>query len=244
MIVRVTDRPTVSLPRRAWRQTMRIQRRALSALPPDLASRLPAPKSEPFNGQEGRTAIAVEIARKCRIDRVIETGTFRGATTGLLLGIFGVPVATVEADPRFYARVKRNLGHLPKIELNLGDSRSLLRDLAARPDWNQHRVFVYLDAHWEHDLPLAEELQIIAATWPEAVVMIDDFEVPDDPGYGFDDYGSEVGALTAAILPPEVAGWRLLYPAVRSSDETGRRRGSCVLVSPALGAIEFETLRA
>jgi hypothetical protein len=223
---------------------MQVQRKALGALPLSVATRVdrPARKPRPFNGQAERIAIVREIAEKVRIERVIETGSFRGGTTALLAGLFGKPVATVEADPRFHAYVERTVGQLRNVEAVHGDSRSFLRDLADREDWNTWPVFIYLDAHWEHDLPLADELRIIAATWDRAVVMVDDFEVPGDPGYGFDDYGP-VGALTAEYLPPEVADWALMYPAARSSEETGARRGCCVLLSPVLGGVELSTLR-
>jgi hypothetical protein len=44
-------------------------------------------------------------------------------------------------------------------------------------------LFFYLDAHWNEDLPLAEEIDLIFSRSPCAVVMIDDFEVPGDPGF-------------------------------------------------------------
>lgn len=231
------------MPRRTYRRAMRVQRKALGALPIGLSSRLPAPRSAPFNGQQKRIEIVREIAETFPIQRVIETGTFRGATTGLLRGIFGKPVATVEADPRFFAYCERRVGQVPGVEVHHGDSRAFLRDLATRKDWSTWPTFFYLDAHWEKDLPLADELRIIAATWADAVVMIDDFQVPDDPGYKHDDYGPTIGALTAAILPPEVANWRLTYPTAPSGNETGARSGCCVLLSPTLAGVELQTVR-
>ena len=50
-------------------------------------------------------------------------------------------------------------------------------------------LFFYLDAHWNEDLPLAEELDTIFCRSSNPVVMIEDFQVPDDPDYGYDDYG-------------------------------------------------------
>lgn len=231
----------MSLVRRSYRRAMQVQRKALGVLPPSVSSRIPA-RSVPFNGQAGRIAIVRQIAETYPIQRVVETGTFRGATTGLLRGIFGGPVASVEADPRFFAYCESRIGQVPGVMLTLGDSRSFLRDLAGREDWVSWATFFYLDAHWEKDLPLAEELQIIASAWPRAVVMIDDFQVPDDAGYGFDDYGP-VGALTADLLPEEVRGWTLLYPALPAGQETGARQGCCVLVAPGMPADGLTLLR-
>ena len=52
----------------------------------------------------------------------------------------------------------------------------------------EQTLFIYLDAHWEEDLPLAEELAVIARATTRCIVMIDDFQVPGD-GYAYDNYG-------------------------------------------------------
>jgi hypothetical protein len=66
------------------------------------------------------------------------------------------------------------------------------------------------------------------------VVMVDDFRVPDDPGYGYDDFGSGK-ALDQSYIAPTVEAHRLgvLYPALRSVEETGLRRGCAVLANEA-----------
>ena len=91
-------------------------------------------------------------------------------------------------------------------------------------------LFFYLDAHWNADLPLAEELEIVFARCPAAVVMVDDFQVPDDPGYGYDDYGPGK-TLTPDYIAPMVASHDLaaFYPATPATEESGERRGCVVL---------------
>jgi len=66
------------------------------------------------------------------------------------------------------------------------DSREFIQRLDVP---RQARTFFYLDAHWEESLPPREELDLIIREFKQFVVMIDDFEIPNDPGYGFDDYG-------------------------------------------------------
>jgi hypothetical protein len=92
-------------------------------------------------------------------------------------------------------------------------------------------LFIYLDAHWNADLPLADELDIVFNACPPAVVMVDDFQVPDDPGYGYDDYGPGQ-ALTADYIAPAVEAFALMpfYPATPAAEERGARRGCVVLV--------------
>ena len=96
----------------------------------------------------------------------------------------------------------------------------------------------YLDAHWDVDLPLAEEIDLVFSNWSEAVVLIDDFQVADDTGYGFDDYGFGK-ALTMAYISTMQDKFELkvFFPTSPSSQETGARRGCVVLVAnPILDA--------
>ncbi|NUK86716.1 hypothetical protein [Streptomyces lunaelactis] len=184
-----------------------------------------------MNGQSGRQQIFRELVKAITFEQVVETGTYRGTTTEFLAAITGAPVATVELVDRYRLFAKARLAALPAVETFGGDSRDLLRHLSL----TRSRVptLFYLDAHWRTELPLADELRIIAASWSNAVVVIDDFQVPGDRGYAFDDYGP-CAALTAAYLPDEIRTWTLLYPAVPSAAETGQRCGAAFLASPAL----------
>src|SRR5262249_34750011 len=85
-------------------------------------------------------------------------------------------------------------------------------------------------AHWNVDLPLAVEVEIICHHCPKALVMIDDFQVPFDAGYGYDDYGPGK-VLNAEDIAPVVAAHELAvyYPSTPSAEETGARRGCVVL---------------
>lgn len=191
----------------------------------------------PLNGQEHRREMVRELARAYRFSLVVETGTYRGSTTEFLAAVFPCDIETVEANPRNHEFSSRRLAPLARVKVRHSDSRSLLRSLPPISD----PVFVYLDAHWEDDLPLAEELEIIAAKWPAAVVMIDDFAVPGDPGYQYDDYG-QGKALKTDYLPDAVADWHRFYPGVPSHEETGARRGSVVLLGPAIEPVAFATM--
>lgn len=184
-----------------------------------------------MNGQTGRRAIVRGLARAIEFDRVIETGTFRGTTTEFLAAVFGTPVVTIESDRRAYAYASDRLRTLSDIDVRLGDSRSILHELAAGAN-PLETTFFYLDAHWNDDLPLSEELRLIDSAWRRAVVMVDDFRVEGDDGYGFDDYGD--GKRLSAEIIPALEGWETFYPALASSDETGMRRGCCVLATDSL----------
>jgi hypothetical protein len=162
---------------------------------------------------------------------VIETGTYRGTTTEFLSHLTGAAVYSVELKRRYYEYARMRLAGIGRVTLEVGDSRHFLRRLSADPRVPKQRVFFYLDAHWEADVPLREELLIIAEHWSESVIVIDDFQVADDAGYGFDDYGPG-RRLTLEYLPlASLGAISCLVPQLPSAQETGFRRG-CVVLAP------------
>ena len=188
----------------------------------------------PFNGQEGRQEIFWELAGKFRFAAVVETGTFRGTTTAFIAETTDAAIFTVELNPKMFHFAKLRLREYSNVNVACGDSRSFLRDLIANPEVPKRNVFFYLDAHWNEDLPLHEEVSIIGENWQDSVIMIDDFEVPGDAGYEFDDYG-EGKKLCLEYLGEGVnSDWSVHFPARSSSEETGFRRGCVVLGSKSL----------
>jgi hypothetical protein len=172
----------------------------------------------PFNGQAARQALFVEIIANTRPHAIVETGTFLGATTELM-SQSGLPVFTIEFHPRNYGFARARFWRRRNVKLILGDSRTGLRRLfdGALHPLSRLTVFFYLDAHWNDDLPLAEEIDIVFSRCPLAVVMIDDFEVPSDAGYGYDDYGPGK-ALVSGYIRPAISAHRLqaFYPSTPS----------------------------
>jgi hypothetical protein len=187
----------------------------------------------PFNGQCARQELFQELIAKTAPAIIIETGTFRGTTTEFMAET-GIPIYSVEGLPRYYGFSRARLWRKGNVHLYLGDSRAVLRYLFADRLRSvcERPVFAYLDAHWNADLPLREELEIIFDHCPAAVVMIDDFQVPDDSGYQYDDYGPGK-SLSPAYIDPVLSKYCLEahYPSTPSSKETGVKRGCVVLGS-------------
>jgi hypothetical protein len=186
----------------------------------------------PFNGQRSRQNLFRSLVERFAPAAIVETGTYLGTTTEFLAAT-ELPIYSVESDPRNYGFASARFWRTRNVHLLYGDSRTALQMMFDGPlHWARNRsVFVYLDAHWGHDLPLAEELSIVFGACPNAIVMVDDFQVPFDKGYGFDDYGP-CRTLTAELIEPIVAAHSLqvLYPSIPSVEETGARRG-CVVIS-------------
>ena len=185
----------------------------------------------PFNGQSVRRELFASLITELRPSAIIETGTHLGTTTEFMAKT-GLPIYTIEANPRNYGFAKVRLWKLRQVTLRQGDCRNILKEFLDGPLGTPNRgsVFAYLDAHWDDDLPLAEELCLLFSRVEKAVVMIDDFEVPGDPGYGYDDYGPGK-SLTRAYIDPIVSAHQLqvFYPVTPSEEEDGMRRGCVVL---------------
>jgi len=173
---------------------------------------------------------------------VVETGTHRGITTGFLRRESGLTVHTVEVDRRYFYYATLRLCDDHGIVVRLGDSRRFLRHLAGDRSFPAQNVFFYLDAHWGQDLPLAEEVRLVSGSWDDWVAVIDDFEVPGDPGYGFDDYGPGRRLTLEDRAFDRVPGVEVYWPSLPSSRETGFRRGCVVLASSGKAARALRSL--
>ena len=191
----------------------------------------------PFNGQEFRQRLVAELTARVPFVAVLETGTYHGTTTAFFRRLTTAPIHSFEGNPRHFGFAVERLKALPDLYLRCCDSRQGLVDLAKSSILRTGLVFVYLDAHWFGDLPLAEEIDLAFRHWPDAVVMVDDFAVPDDPGYGFDDYGVGQALTLAYLIDNEVLPSGVWFPRCRSADETGARRG-CVVLARAADVIK------
>ena len=86
----------------------------------------------------------------------------------------------------------------------------------------------YLDAHWENFLPTTQEINDLIEWGGTFIAIVDDFQVPDFPGYSFDMYGESI--VGPAIVPksPEITLW---LPNESEKNETGARRGTGYVIS-------------
>jgi len=164
-------------------------------------------------------------------EQIVETGTFRGTTTRFFAEARPTtPIHTAELSPRAYGFARQNLRGLANVRLFRGDSRELLRALAENALTRGRRTLFYLDAHWGTALPIRGEIEIVFTAFLNAVVAIDDFRVPDDPGYGYD-HPDQEHALTINSVNDLVERFslRAFAPTLRSSEESGERRGLAIL---------------
>jgi hypothetical protein len=192
-----------------------------------------------FNGQSHRQRMVEAVIRQLPIQAIVETGTYRGTTTAYLASLTRVPIYTVEFDPRCRGFAFSALRRFKNVRGYGCDSRQFLRMLASKPDLRDKVVLFYLDAHGIYleghraeDVPLAEEVDLVFTHWSRALALIDDFQVPDDPGYTYDNFGPGK-ALTCGYIKPAIRtfGLHTFFPSANSANETGYKRGSVMLVA-------------
>jgi hypothetical protein len=155
----------------------------------------------------------------------IETGTFIGTSTHLFSGLGVLKTYSIEIFEE-YALIARSrcnkLIQQGQLEIILGSSIDHIgRILGGIP--REQPVVAYLDAHWQNNLPTTQEIIALTEWGGPFIAIIDDFQVPEYPGYGFDTYaGKTVGP---AIIPAHV-DVSLWMPNESPEHETGAARGT------------------
>ncbi len=190
--------------------------------------------TQPFNGQIQRARQIRTLVNEFRPSICVETGTYFGTSTPHLASFVGGKTYTIEIDPMIYSDAKERLAQsFPMYEINciLGDSATQLNELLQIFDPSSEKILAYLDAHWLYALPLMRELEILNKWGGEWIAIVDDFMVPGDAGYGFDEYGGQVIGKTQV---PANLGLKIFVPKGPSHLESGARRGTGYILSNQL----------
>jgi hypothetical protein len=187
-----------------------------------------------FTSQKKRKQIFEELIQKIKFEMIIETGTFRGTTLEYFHDVSGLPCISIEKNKRYfgYSFIRFFLNNNVKIYNN--DSRYIINKLTQHKSLTQVKTLFYLDAHWNSDLPLFEELELILSNWKNYIIFIDDFEVPMDAGYGFDNYGKGKKLSLEYLLGLPLDDVSLFFPNIDSQIETGRRKGYIIICNDEL----------
>jgi hypothetical protein len=184
-------------------------------------------------GFEGDTHLAEAVKDLCtknNITWIIETGTFRGATTRHLSALAERvdTIEVVEANQVIAIEYTRDC---PNVTHHLGSSDVVLEDIlkAYKKKGARPNLFCFLDAHWEKHNPLLNELAVIAKYNWKPVILIHDFKNPNNPELGYDQYGDIVYEWSWIKESIEkiygVDGYDFWY----NQEATGAKRGVIVL---------------
>jgi hypothetical protein len=118
----------------------------------------------------------------------------------------------------------------PRVQIYQLDARLFLERVLNETPVSNKVVFFYLDAHWQEDLPLLDEIEIVFKSPCLPLVVIDDFRVPNDSGYQFDNFGPGKSLeLETLQHSRERFSLTALFPNCASELETGRKRGMVML---------------
>lgn len=125
----------------------------------------------------------------------VETGTFHG-DSALFMGTLFSRLWTIEIREDFWKHARERFrANGANITAFLGPSQVYLGRMLDEAFALSPSVFVFLDAHWQDDWPLAEELRILSSkreAGRKIALVVDDFQVPGRP----DLYGTAGGGGT------------------------------------------------
>ncbi len=145
--------------------------------------------SDAFNGAPELSSFFRYLKRQYQIDTVVETGTFRGATTTLFSQIFK-RVYTIEVSESLFRGATYMFSGSQNVRCHLGNSEEVLNRIL--PTLADRAIIFYLDAHWEDYWPLLGELEEIAKTHRDnCIIVIDDIQVPGRSDIPHDFYGDK-----------------------------------------------------
>jgi hypothetical protein len=142
---------------------------------------------DPFNGDHFVEKEILQLRDRFFINTAIETGTCLGATTKFLARHFQ-KVFSIEINAEYLEIARTLIGDMPNLQTFHGASEFVLEEIIRTKVLYNDKVIFFLDAHWGAYCPLRDELRIIAEHKLKPVIVIHDFQVPDQPGLAFDSY--------------------------------------------------------
>ena len=139
-----------------------------------------------FHGDPYLLQVVDKIA-EC-VEQFVETGTEAGSTVGYFARMYPhLQCVTIETDFGTFETAQKNLANHDNIE---GRNQKSI-DYLQKTEFLDSPALFWLDAHshgWGCDL--GQEVAIILERWESGYILLDDFQVPDRPDFGFDWYES------------------------------------------------------
>jgi hypothetical protein len=182
-----------------------------------------------FHGDDYLIGMNFAAAERCC--QAVETGSNVGSSLCFLAGKFpGMPCSACEPDAEAWAVARRHAAELKSVTLVNEKSPEFL--YALEKTIAAGRTLFWLDAHgYGFKWPLKEEIGFITRTCPGASVFIDDFKVPGQPQFLFDEYDGQVCGFDEkeGSFKPGLA-CHLVYPAYTEKTSTFHPLKGCFLI--------------
>ena len=198
----------------------------------------------PFNDDIVLQEAVCTLIREYHVRFAVETGTYKHGHTAAFLAGLVERVHTVEVNKEYYDASGENLKACPNVVRHLGRSQvklgRIIRELQAAQSlsWTPGTrsdipfqeavqpvtpILYFLDAHWQAENPLLQELDIIAEFDPQPLIMIHDMKVPGRYDLGFDTYGGQ--DYDYAWVEPSLRKIKGPWVSRYNSVATGAKRG-------------------
>jgi len=138
-----------------------------------------------FHGDRVFQRLIQEIISCLPITSFVETGTYIGDSTAYVASRWSnLSIFTCEINEDFFLKSKHRLKKFKNVELSRTSSEGYLKELVENNRLGKLPLF-FLDAHWYDYWPLEDEIYVISFSCPNAIVIIDDFQVPGRPEFGY-----------------------------------------------------------
>ena len=140
-----------------------------------------------FNRECIRAFIISKLYSSYNCSAFVETGTFYGHTSAYVRKTFKTSVYTSEINTTHYFVSKLNLIWFAGIISTLSNSSEFVANICNKGTLGDNPMF-YLDAHFYEHMPLPDELLNIGNLCEKAIIVIDDFLIPSQPEFLYDEY--------------------------------------------------------
>ncbi len=172
-----------------------------------------------FHGDKYLIQMVFAAAQRC--SQFVETGANVGSSLCYLARNFPqLQCHSCEPDADAFAAARKNAEKLANVKLTNGRSPEFL--IGLEKTIGAGRTLFWLDSHgYGFRWPLKEEIAFITRTSPGACVFVDDFKVPGQPQFLFDEYDGQVCGFEqiAGSIKPRL-NCRIVYPAYKEKTST------------------------
>lgn len=183
---------------------------------------------EPFNGDHYLQKMILAFKDQHEIKTAIECGTCLGSSALWFVDNFDKSI-TIEVNKTFYDIAKERLKNRSNVTTILADTRAVLAQQIASVSG---QYLIFLDSHWGNNNPLLEELEIIAQSGTQPVIVIHDFKNPLVPTMGYDEYPNEGIVYEWSYIEKSI---NKIYPNgfdIRYNTEATEVNRGCIFLSP------------
>lgn len=148
--------------------------------------------------------LAKALISELKVTSFIETGTFQGGSIYFVAKNFpNLLIFSCEINEKYYQKAKSFLSKFSQVNLFLSHSERFLQDLTSRETGEFPLFFLDAHGHGFPELPLKKEVAIITRKWKKAIIIIDDFKVPERNDFAYIE-GCELVKIKSALNPENI----------------------------------------